>query len=148
MSSSPAYTDAFKTSSGRLKKVTTSYDQTRRRNNVWKKMSDLRRLEDVWFTSSWRRPIIDVLKTSDLRRLEDVWFTSSWRRSISDVLKTSDLWRLENARCTSSWKRPIYDTVKTSVKRRLCSNVEVASMKRWKIWFCLYFVLSEIFRKF
>ena len=73
----PADTDVFKTSSGRLKKVTTSYDQTRRRQDVWKKTPDLGRLEDVLFTSSWRRPIYDVLKTSDLRRLEDVQFTSS-----------------------------------------------------------------------
>ena len=35
----PADTDVFKTSSGRLKKVTTSYDQTRRRHDVWKKTS-------------------------------------------------------------------------------------------------------------
>ena len=68
----PADTDVFKTSSGRFKKVTTSYDQTRHRHDVWKMTSDLRRLEDVWFTSSWRRPIYDVLKTSNLRRLEDV----------------------------------------------------------------------------
>ena len=68
----PADTDAFKTSLGRLKKVTTSYDQTRRRYDVWKKMSDLRRLEGVLFTSSQKRPIYDVLKTSYLRRLEDV----------------------------------------------------------------------------
>ena len=43
----PADTDVFMTSSGRLKKVTTSCDQTRRRHDVWKKTSDLRRLEDV-----------------------------------------------------------------------------------------------------
>ena len=73
----PADTDVFKTSSGRLKKVTTSYDQTRRRQDLWKKTSDLGCLEDVLFTSSWRRPVYDVLKTSDLRRLEDVQFTLS-----------------------------------------------------------------------
>ena len=60
----PAETDVFKTSSGCLKKVTTSYDQTRRRRDVWKKTSDLGRLEDV-------------LKTSYLRRPEDVQFTIS-----------------------------------------------------------------------
>ena len=49
-------TDVFKTSSGRLKKVTTSCDQTRRRQEV----------------SSWRRPIHDILKTFDLQYLEDV----------------------------------------------------------------------------
>ena len=40
-------TDVFKTPSGRLKKVTTSCDKTRRRHDVWKKTSDLRPLEDV-----------------------------------------------------------------------------------------------------
>ena len=44
---SPADKDVFKTSSGRLKKVTTSYDQTRRGHDIWKMTSDLRRLEDV-----------------------------------------------------------------------------------------------------
>ena len=78
----PADTDAFKTSSGRLKKVTTPYDQTRRLHDVWIKTSDLRRLEDVWLTSTWRRPIYDVLKTSDLWLLQDAWFTTSWRRPI------------------------------------------------------------------
>ena len=43
----PADTDVFKTSSRRLKKVATSCDQTRRRHDVWKKTSHLRRLEDV-----------------------------------------------------------------------------------------------------
>ena len=66
--------------------VTTSYrrrliyDSWRRPIYVVLKTSDLRRLEDVWFTSSWRRPIYDVFKTSDWRRFEDVWFTTSWRR--------------------------------------------------------------------
>ena len=70
--STPADTDVFKTSLGRLKKVTTSYDQTRRRWDVWKKTSDLRRLADVLKTL-----IYDVFRTSDLRRLQDVCFTSS-----------------------------------------------------------------------
>ena len=48
----PVDTDVFKTSSGRLKKVTTSCDQTRRRQGVLQKGSDLRRLEGVRFTSS------------------------------------------------------------------------------------------------
>ena len=39
----PTDTDVFKTSSRRLKKVTTSCDQTRRRHNVWKKTLDLRK---------------------------------------------------------------------------------------------------------
>ena len=51
----PADRDVFKTSSGRLKKVK-SYDQTRRRNDVLQKTSDLRRLEDVWFMTSWKMP--------------------------------------------------------------------------------------------
>ena len=161
----PTDTDVFKTSSGRLKKVTTSYDQTRRRHDVWKKTSDLRRLEDVWFTSSWRRPIYDVLKTSDLRRLQYVWFSTSWRRLIYIVLKTSNLRRLGNVwfttsserliydvlkksdlRClediqfTTSWRRLIYDVLRTSIKRRLCSNVVEMIFS--------YFVLSGILRKF
>ena len=82
------------------------------------KTSYLRRLEDIWFTTSWRRPIYDVLKTFDLRRLEDVWFTTSWRRLIYDVLKTP-------------------------VKRRLCSNVVATTIQRRKR---LFFLI--IFRKF
>ena len=78
------------TSSVRLKKVATSYNQTRRRQDICKKTSDLGRLEDVLFTSSWRRPIYVVLKTSVLRRLKGVWFKTSWLRSIYDVFKTSD----------------------------------------------------------
>ena len=101
----PADTDVFKTSSGRLKKVTTPYDQTRRRHDILQKTSDLRRLQDVWITSSWRRPIYDVLKTFDLRRLKDGRFTTSWRSLIYVVLKTSDLRRLEDIWFTSSWRR-------------------------------------------
>ena len=144
----PSDTDVFKAFSGRLKKVTTSYDQTRRRHDVWKKTSDLRRLEDVWFTSSWRRPIYDVLKTSDLWRLQDVWFSTSWRCLIYVVLKTSNLRRLEkrliyNVFRTSdlwrtSWRRLIYVAFfKASVKRHLCSNVAVTSIQRQKKWFFL-----------
>ena len=98
----PADTDVFKTSSGRLKKVTTSYDQTRRRHDILQKTSDLRRLQDVWITSSWRRPIYDVLKTFDLRRLKDGRFTTSWRSLIYVVLKTFDLRRLEDVCKTTS----------------------------------------------
>ena len=122
-----ADTDVFKTSSGRLKKVTTSCDQTRRRQDILQKTSDLRRLEDVRFTSSWWRPIYDVLKTSDLRRLEDVWFMTfwrrlimtSWRRLIYDVLQTCDLQRLEDLQFTTSWRHLIYVVLKTSDLRRL-----------------------------
>ena len=93
----PADKDVFNTSSGRLKKVTTSYDQTSC-HDVWKrrwiydvlKMSDLRRSKDVLFTMSWRRPICDVLKTSDLIHLEDFWFVTSWKclRNCSNVVAT------------------------------------------------------------
>ena len=101
----PADTDVFKTSSGRFKKVSKSYNQTRYRQEVWKKTSDLPHLEDVLFTSSWRRPICEVLKTSDLRRLEDVWFKMPWRRPIYVVLKTSNLRRLEDVQFTMSSRR-------------------------------------------
>ena len=89
-------TSRISSSSGHLKKVTTSFNQTRRRQDFLQKTCDLRRLEDVWFTTSWRRPIYNVLKTSDLHRLEDVLFMTSWRRPIYHVLKRSDLWRLED----------------------------------------------------
>ena len=84
----PADTDVFKTSSERLKKVTTSYNQTRHRH-VWKKTLDLRRFEDVWFTSSWKRQIDNVLKTSDLWRLEVVCKTTFVKLRRSDVSTTS-----------------------------------------------------------
>ena len=102
-----ADTDVFKTSSRRPKNITTSYDQTRRCQDV------LGRLEDVLFMSSWRRPIYYVLKTSDLRRLENVWFKTSWRLPIYNVLKTSDLLRLEDVWFLMSWRRPIYVVLKT-----------------------------------
>ena len=110
----PADTNVFKTSSGGLKKVTTSCDQTRHRQDVLQKTFDLKRLENVRFTTSWRRLTYVVLKTSDLRRLEDVQFTTSWRHliyvsswrcPIYDVLKTFNLWRLEDVRFTTSWRR-------------------------------------------
>ena len=67
----PADTDVLKTSSWRLKKYETSYDQTRLCHGVWQKTFDLRSLEDVQFTAPRRHPIYDVLKTSDLRRPEN-----------------------------------------------------------------------------
>ena len=141
----PTDTDVFKTSPGRLQKVTTSYHQSRRHQDFWKKTSDLGRLEDVWFKTSWRHPIYDVLKTSDydvlrasdLRRLEDISFTSSWVRPIYDIFKTSDFRHIGNVRLASFWKRRIYDVFKTSVKGRQCSNVAVTSVKRQKKWFFL-----------
>ena len=130
----PADTDVFRTSSGCLNKVTTSYDQTRRLQDVWQKTSDLWRLEDALFTSSWRCPIYNVLKTSfydvlktsylrrlenvRLRRLENVSFTTSWIHLFYEVLKTSDLRRLENVLFTTSSRRLIYDVLETSDLRR------------------------------
>ena len=122
----PADTDVCKISSGCLKKVTTSYNQTRRCYNVWQKTSDLRRLEDAWFTSCWRNPSYDVLRTSGLR----------------DVLKTSDLHCLEDIWFPTSWWHLICNVLKTFEQR--CSNVYTAS----KEMFFSYFVLSEIFIKF
>ena len=126
----PGNTDAFKTSSERLKKVATSYDQTRRRYDFWKKTSDLRHLEDVWFTMFSRRLVYDVLKTSDLSRLEDVEFETSWKRLIYDVFRMSDLRRLEDVRFMSSWRSPIYDVLKTSDLQRLQDVWFTASWRR------------------
>ena len=105
-------------------------------------MSDLRRLEEVQFTTSWRRLIYDFLRTSDLRRHEHVRFTSSWRRPIYDLLKTSDLRYLVDVWFTTSWNRPFYDSLKTPVKWRLCSNVVVASMQCRKKW--LFLILYSV----
>ena len=93
----PADTDVFKTSSGT--------DQTRLCHVIWKKTWDLKRLEDVWFTSSWRRRIYDVLKKSNLGRLENVWFTTSWRPLIYVVLQTPNLQRLEGVWFMTPWRR-------------------------------------------
>ena len=116
----PADTDIFKTSSGRLKKVTTSYDQTRRHHDGWV-----------------RRRIYDVLKMSDLRRLEDVQFGTSWKRLIYNVFRTSDLRRHKDRRFTSSWRHLIYSV---AMSQRHLYNVELIIFS--------YFALSEIFRKF
>ena len=53
----PADTDVLKTSLGCLKKVTMSYNQTRRLHDVLLKASDLGRLADVRFMLSTRRLI-------------------------------------------------------------------------------------------
>ena len=86
---------------------------------------------------SWRRLIYVVLKASNLRRLEDVWFTMSSRRLIYDVLRTSDLRRLEDVLFTSSWRSSIYNIFKTSVKQCLCSNVVLTFIQHQKKWFLL-----------
>ena len=98
-----------------------------------------RRLKkDVGFTTSWRRSILDVLKTSDLRRLEGVQFTTSWRRLIYDVFRTSclrrslrksDLHRLEDVQFAASWKHLIYDVFRMSDLRRL---EDVWFMSSWR----------------
>ena len=117
--SNPADTDVFRAPSGRLKKITTSYDQTRRLHEVWQKTSNLRHPKEVLFTSSWRRPIYKVLKMSVVRRLEDVWFATSRRRRIYVFLKTSYLQRFKDVCFTTSWRRLIYDVWKTSDLRLL-----------------------------
>ena len=74
----PMGTVVFMTSSVRLKKVTMSYNQTRRLHNVWKKTSDvlktlyLRPFKDDQFITSWRRLFYGVLKTSGLQCLVGV----------------------------------------------------------------------------
>ena len=124
----PEDTEVFKTFWGRLKKIATSYNQTRRRQDVWKRTSNLQCLEEVLFTSSWRCPIYIVLKTFDLRRLVDVWFTTSWRRQIYVVLKVSNLRLLQDFWFTTSWGRLISDVLKTSDLHRLQDVYKTASM--------------------
>ena len=85
-------------------------------------MASYRRRRDVWFTTSWRRLICDVLETS-----------------VYVVLSTFYLRHLEVAWFTTSWGRLIYDVLKTSVKRRLCCNVVATSPQRRKKWFFLIF---------
>ena len=103
-----------KVSSGRLKKVTTSYDLEK----------------DVGFMTFWRRLIYVVLKMSNLWGLKDVLVTMFSGRLVCNVLKTSDLRRLEDVQFATSWKRLIYDVLKTSVKRHPCSNIVAASIQR------------------
>ena len=87
----PADRDVFWTSSGRLKKATTSYETK----------------QDVIAMSGKRRRIYNVLKTSDLRRLKDVEFLKSWRRLIYVIVKMSNLRRLKNVCFTTSSGRLI-----------------------------------------
>ena len=116
-----------------------------------------RHLEDVWYTTSWRCLIYSVLKksnlshlkTSNLRRLEDVWFKTFWGRLIYNVLKTSYLCCLEDVQFTTSWGRLIYNVFKTSVKQRLCSHVVLTSIQQQRkqfflILYCLKY--SENFK--
>ena len=129
-SARPADTDVFKTSSGCLKKVTTSLDQTRRRHYVWKKTSNLQRRGDIWFTSASRRPIYDVLKTSVKRRLcSNVVATSIKRRKklfflILYCLKYSENFKFSSLGyylgmefCTNQWT--ILYMIATSVMKEL-----------------------------
>ena len=135
----PANADVFRTSSGRLKKVTTSYDQTKRLYDTFRcrhvftyiTLQTSRHLaEDVWFTTSRRGRIYVLLKTFDLQRLEDVWFMMSWRRLIYDVLKTSDLRRLKELRFSTFWRGLIYDVLKTSNLRHLDDLSETTSVEK------------------
>ena len=126
----PADTDVFKTSFERLKKVTTSYDQIRRRHDIWKKTSDLRRLEDAWFTSYWRRLNYGVFRTSGLRRPQYVWFTTSCISLIKDVLKTSSFCHLEDVQFMTCWRRPIYDVLKTSDSWRFEDICKMTSVQQ------------------
>ena len=97
------------------------------------KTSDLQRLKDVWFKTSWRRPIYVVLMTSNLRRLEDVWFTTSGGSLIYNSLKTSDFRCLEEVQFTTSSGRLIYDVFRTSNFLRL-EDVRFASSWRRPIY--------------
>ena len=143
----PADADVFRTSSGRLKKVTTSSRHLQmssrlhihfKLHNIWQKTSDLRRLEEVGFTFSWRRSIYDVFKTSDLWCLEDVWFTTSWKHRICVVWKTFNFRRFEDIWFTTSWRPLIYDILMTYLKRRLWRKRRLHNVKR------NYFFLSCI----
>ena len=121
-----------------------SYNQTRRYHNVWKNTSDLKSLEDVQFTLSWRCLIYDVFRMSGLQRPEDVWFTLAWKLPICDVLKTSDLKRLQDVWFTTSWRRLIYDILKTSLKRHLCSNIVATYIQhREKLLFLFLYCLKQ-----
>ena len=85
----PADTYVFETSSGR-------------HQDFWKKTSDLRRLENVWFTSSWRLPIYDVFKTFVKRRLcSNVVVTSIERQQKWFFLILYCLKYSENFKCSS-----------------------------------------------
>ena len=144
----PPDTDVFKTSPGRLKKVTNVLGPNQ--------TSSPRLAEDMEFMTSWRLRIYDVLKTSDLRRLEDIGFTPSWRRPITtsrrcpiyDVLKTLDLHRLKDFRFTTFWRRLIYNILKTSVKRRLWNNLIGTSTQRQKELFFLILYCLKYSEKF
>ena len=122
----------------------------RRLRDVLKRLRRLTTKPDVLTTPGRRRLIYDVLKSSDLRRLQNVrftsscWFATSWRHQIHDVLeksvynvlktfclwsfggrliyhvlKTSNFRRLKDIEFTSSWRRLICDVLRTSVLRRL-----------------------------
>lgn len=52
----PAEKDVSKTYSGLCTQAMTPYDKTRRRDDVWKKTSDLLRLKEVYKTTTvWQR---------------------------------------------------------------------------------------------
>ena len=111
--------------------------QLRRLQNVLKRCYDQNKRchkGNIWFTTSWTLPIYDELKMPDLT--EDVRFTRSCRRLIYVVLKTSDLRRFGDAWFTSSI-RLFFDVLRAYVKRHVCSNVVVTSIKSRKKWYFL-----------
>ena len=61
----------------------------RRLQDVLKRSRRLTTKQDVLTTSGKRRQIYNILRKSDLRRLEEDQFATSWKRLIYDVLKTS-----------------------------------------------------------
>ena len=68
-----------------------------RLQDVLKRSRRLTNKQDVVTTSRKKGQIYDVIKTSDLRRLKDIKFTTSWRRMVYDFLKTYDLHCLEDS---------------------------------------------------
>ena len=68
----------------------------RRLQDVLQRSRRLTTKQDVVTMSGKKGLIYDVLKTSDLRRLEDVHFTTSSGRPIYDVFRTSGLRRPED----------------------------------------------------
>ena len=124
-----------------------------RPQGVWNRPQRLRTKPDVLKTSGRRSRIYDGLKTSDLPRLEDVRFITSWIRLIYDVLKTSDLRRLKDIRFSTFWRHLIYDVLKTFDLRLLddlCKTTSVeeatSTRRQKKLFFLILYCLkySEI----
>ena len=105
-----------------------------RLQDVWRRSWLLTTKPDIFKTSGRRRRIYDVLKTSNLHRLEDVRFITSWRSLFYNVLKTSQLRRLEDVGFTSSWRCLIYNVLETSVLRRLEDVSSTTSSRFTTFW--------------